>query len=76
MSSPPKTELTPRDNDSFTAWRVYERTVTEMAPKFDQFVEASNRNRIVWASLDRSMRAQNYCLVALTIAVATLAWRM
>jgi hypothetical protein len=76
VSSPPKTELNPKNNDSFTAWRIYERSVTELAPKFDAFVDASDRNRIAWASLERSMRAQNYCIVALTLAVLALVWRM
>jgi hypothetical protein len=72
----PKTELEPRNNDSFTAWRLYERTMTEIAPKFDAFVDASEKNRLAWASLEGSMRTQNFWLAALTLSTLTMAWRM
>jgi len=73
---PPKTELEPRRNDSFTAWRLYERTFTELAPKMDAFVEASQLNREAWARLQGSQRVQNFWMAALTCSTLLLAWRM
>lgn len=73
---PPRTELRGRNADSVTAWRIYERTVTEMAPRFDAFVEASEKNRIASAQLHGSMRVQNFWMAALTFSVALNVWRM
>lgn len=73
---PPKTELKSRNEDAVTAWRIYERSVTEMAPKFDAFVEASEKNREASAALRGSMRAQNFWLAALTCSTLLLAWRL
>jgi len=74
-TTPPKTELRARNHDSVTAWRIYERTVTEMAPRWDAFVEASEKNRLASAQLVGSMRVQNFWLAALTCSTLVLAWK-
>lgn len=68
--------LKPKNGDTFTAWRIYERAVTEMAPLMDKFVETSEKNREAWARLEGVQRTQSFWLAALTCSSLILAWRL